>query len=781
MRSACEAPLRFWYGRLRFPPQSTPSWYRDRLREELQERRLAKTPWQKLSERSDVFFAITRARYDGILTTAPKLPSPFAPRYMLVYTYMLAKYTSRWMFYRTAAIFCSAPCWDLVCEVVNPNKDHKLEEVASRHQMDPARFRRDDGFLFYDGSQVIEDLVPGGLPAFHDMSEAEKSHWRDRAIRKIQLDCVNNDRAAVVAGHYMFWDESEEVSKTICTAGDLDVYTHILFLNVPAEVIASRRQNDKDRSRPIISVSHLRRWQYAEMSELCSLCPTHGIWFTPVHTALISNAKSLVEKAAALLRDFRSHTKDYNLLLASRKLDETIAAIPGQLDTMLVMDGDKTLAEEDAGVLFWQKALTRIHLGDPLKALFGSPLGYSYPAFRQAILLYEEECDDDKDFDDRCETVASEINIYPEIRALLQHLSTHTHVGVVVVTSGLHRVWEKVLKRACLADRVKVISGSRLTDSFVVTPEAKGALVARLRDVHKMYVWAFGDSPVDMEMLKGADQAIVVVGHEHTRSKSMDVSLRNAIDAGHLQARQALLPPNVSPRLDTAALPLVQLTDEKLIASILSNPQQRVFHASDRAAAKLLMTPMRHADNAGPSLREAHRRTGSYLATEFLATHVGLEGYPIRHVQGTTVTGYQLLHEEKTLIVALMRGGEPMAFGVNEVFPRAMFLHARNPDEIREHHLEGIRNIFLVDSVVNTGRSILEFVEYIRELNTTTRIVVVSGAVQAEAVSVTGPLRRLLANDVNISIVTLRLSDNKFTSRGTTDTGHRLFNTTHLD
>ncbi|OJD21181.1 hypothetical protein ACJ73_07483 [Blastomyces percursus] len=142
MRSACEAPLRFWYGKLRLPPQSTPSWYQDRLREELQERRLAKVPWQKLSEMSDVLFAITRARYDVILAIAPKLPFIFAPRYVFVYTYMLAKYTSRWMFYRTAAIICNAPRWDLVCEVVNPSKDHKLEEVASRHRMDPAKFRR---------------------------------------------------------------------------------------------------------------------------------------------------------------------------------------------------------------------------------------------------------------------------------------------------------------------------------------------------------------------------------------------------------------------------------------------------------------------------------------------------------------------------------------------------------------------------------------------------------------------------------------------------------------
>jgi hypothetical protein len=55
---------------------------------------------------------------------------------------MLAKYTLRWKFYRTAAFLCNAPHYDLVREVVNPSKDHRLEEVASRHQNDPVEFKR---------------------------------------------------------------------------------------------------------------------------------------------------------------------------------------------------------------------------------------------------------------------------------------------------------------------------------------------------------------------------------------------------------------------------------------------------------------------------------------------------------------------------------------------------------------------------------------------------------------------------------------------------------------
>jgi hypothetical protein len=132
--------LKRWHKMLGLPQQSPPSWYRDRLREELLERRMAKTAWQKLSEASDVFFSSSRAQHDGF--PVRKLPPHVTSRHVLVYAYMLAKFTSRWKFYRTVAVICNVPHYDLVREVVNPSKDHKLEEVASRHHINPAKFRR---------------------------------------------------------------------------------------------------------------------------------------------------------------------------------------------------------------------------------------------------------------------------------------------------------------------------------------------------------------------------------------------------------------------------------------------------------------------------------------------------------------------------------------------------------------------------------------------------------------------------------------------------------------
>ncbi|PMD56107.1 uncharacterized protein K444DRAFT_632542 [Hyaloscypha bicolor E] len=634
-------------------------------------------------------------------------------------------------------------------------------------------------FEFYDGAKMIANLVPGGLDAFQKLEEQEKVHWRQLAIDTIGKECADSGRVAVVAGHFMFWPEETEAGQPVYTRNDLDTFTHILYLDVPAELVAQRCLNDTERSRASASINHLRRWQQAEKTQLRHLCYHHGILFS-----LVSPHPTLLNKVSTLLRDFRHHTEEYNLSRAESRMEEVLLAGQGQLETVLVMDADRTLAVKDSGALFWKMVSNSRQSGDEerwLKTLFSSPLGYSYTAFRQAALLYEEVAND-QEFNAFCENVASAVAMYPEFVSLLQLVAGQEHVGAIVVTCGLRGVWDKVLEREGLSKTVKVIGGGRIADGFVVTAAVKAAMVARLRDIHHMYVWAFGDSVLDLQMLRKADQAIVVVGEEQTRSKTMDAALLNAIDNGGLSAQQVLLPSNVSPRLDTTKLPLIQLTDPEFIDYIIRRSSQhplQVLHATDRNAAKLLMTPMRDATVAGPVLREAHRRVGWYLATEFLAEMIGVEEYPIPHVQGYQTSGYRLCREKKTSIVALMRGGEAMAFGVNEAFPSAMFVHAKRPEDIEPHHLLQQRTVVLVDSVVNSGKTVVNFVQHIHSLHATIHIVVVAGVVQAQSVS-EGSLAQALACHANFSLITLRLSDNKFTGRGTTDTGNRLFNTTHL-
>ena len=475
------------------------------------------------------------------------------------------------------------------------------------------------------------------------------------------------------------------------------------------------------------------------------------------------------------------------MICAKAKLDAILANNKHPIHSILVLDADRTLAAEDTGLLFWEFAARRYPdaaCGSTLKDLFSGPLGYSWLAFRQAALLYEAVCDE-RNFDLICEEVATAVTMRPEFASLLRMVGTLPHVSAVVVTCGLRCIWDKILKKAGLSEVVQVIGGGRLVDGYVITPEVKGSLILHLQAVHKMYVRAFGDSPVDLPMLVQANDAIIVVGEESTRSRSMDAALLETIDNAGLQARQVLLPQNVSPRLDTGRLPLVDMSGRSFAESFVFDlpgncgPGLRIFHATDKKSAKLLMTPMRDAAIAGPALRGAHYNTGWYLATEFLTELLGVEECPVMHVQGNMTSGYRLLHERETLVVPLMRGGEPMAFGVNQAFPLARFVHASQPSDIVASHLKDIHNVILVDSVVNSGKSVVDFVRHMQDLCPTIRIVVVAGVVQEQAIS-EGGLVYEHSRHAKLDLVALRISENKYSGKGGTDTGNRLFNTTHL-
>ncbi|KAJ5953024.1 uncharacterized protein N7479_011437 [Penicillium vulpinum] len=632
-----------------------------------------------------------------------------------------------------------------------------------------------DEFAFYDGSDVVAAVTPGGLEAFHNLTKEAQNDCRERAIGKVKQESHNTGKAAIVAGHFMFWAEEDENGESVCTPGDLNTYTHILYLDPPAELIAKYRFDDDKRSRPNVSISHLTKWKQTEKSQLRYLCRCHDILFVPIYPPL--------ESVNSLICDFHRHTESYNMNLVKQKMDEILGAY-STLETVILMDADKTLAEEDSGVLFWEQVglpPAESKNSGPLKALFSGPLGYSYTGFRQAALLYEEAVIGEE-FEACCQAVSSMVHMYRDIVGLLHLVRKTSYVRAVVVTCGIRSVWEKVLKREGLSETVKVIGGGRVADGLVVTPSVKAELVTYLRASRGLHVVAFGDSPLDLEMLKAADQAIVITGEEITRSKSMEVKLAEAIGKNGFQPCQAVLAPYATPRLDNTRLPLVQLTDQCFIDSVLSRRKIRslhVIHATDRAAAKLLMTPTRDASVSGPALRDVHRRVGWYLGTEFCTQIIGLESHPISHVQGHQTEGHRLLNEKATLIVPLMRGGEPMAFGVNDAFPIAMFHHAKLPEDIQHDHLKNMATIILVDSVVNSGKSILQFVKHIRSLHSTIRIVVVAGVIHSQTVS-TGMIARELGRFNGLSFVALRLSDNQFTGSGTTDTGNRLFNTVHM-
>ncbi|KAK3614237.1 hypothetical protein LTR56_027383 [Elasticomyces elasticus] len=633
-----------------------------------------------------------------------------------------------------------------------------------------------DNLHLREGSEVIEGIVPGGLETFNTLTSAEKTMYREQSITKIRDECVQSGKTVVVAGHLMFWNDAQQTAPDpVYTRQDLETYTHILYLDTDPNIVAQRRRDDRGRARPELSVGHLRKWQEEEKRRLRQLCYENSIIFSCIVDASVPYKMPMDRmRPFAVLQDCWKSCETLNKTIAAQKLDNVVAKNHSLVETMLVFDADKTLAPVDTGEIFFMGAKD-----EPLKTLFQTS-GYTYTAFRQATLLYEEAMTDNA-FEATCEQIATKISICDEILNLLQAVDQHNHVGMVIMTCGLRLVWDKVLARAGLSTAIPVIGGGRITDGYVVTPDTKADLVARLKDHHGLRVVAFGDSEMDLPMLKRADQAVIVVGDEVTRSKSMDGHLRHAILQSGLQVHQTLVAGSSTSRLLglPEEPPLINLWKQHTIASFTKR-HLPIFDATESTAAKLLQTAMRDAKIFGPALREAHRRAGHYLATAYLTDVIGLEECPINHVQGTRTLGHRLLDEQRTTIVPLMRGGEPMAFGVSEVFPLAMFVHAKKMEDLAAGHLRDQSMVILVDAVINTGHSIVEFVERVRELKPGIQIVVVAGVIQADTVKPGGTIRKL-ALEGNLSVVALRLSENSYKGHKATDTGDRLFNTTEVD
>ncbi|WAO94754.1 Hypothetical protein NCS54_01235200 [Fusarium falciforme] len=594
---------------------------------------------------------------------------------------------------------------------------------------------------------MIESLVPGGLEAFQAMGRQRKAGWRGRVIQEIKKDAFANEKMAIVSAHFMFWPEEQATGHPVYVLSDLDVFTHIIYLNTPAECILQRRSVDKLKYQPAVAVEHLRKWQEDELNRPRLVCSQSDIL---LH--VLTDPESMCEKATLVIEYLCFITPGrVNDQAVIEELNNMCHYSGGeQLETALVLDADKTLTSVDTDFLFWE-AVHQIRppstRTSPVKGIFAGRLDYSPNAFHRATLLYEGAADDDE-YDSLCETVASSVTIYSEALTLLRVAAARPHILVVVVTHRLARVWEKVLRRHDLSGRVRVLGGGRISDGNR----------NYLRKDWNLHAWAFGEGALDFLMLKAANEAKIVVGHERDGTSS----------AGFISAMETI----ASCWFNKATLPVARLGDPDFVNSVLRHRFEMV-HATEKGAAKLLLSSMRAASAAGPVLRAVHKSIGAYLALEFVSELIGLEDHPITDVQEHQLGHCRLRDEQRTSIVAITRKGEPIACGLSEVFPSIMFILVASMARINHDDLQHQRTVILVDSAINDGQTMMEFIEQIRKFHPQIRIVVVAGIVHPKVTERTHHLNKMMRRS-GASLVALRVSEEDFTGTGSTETDNRL-------
>lgn len=190
---------------------------------------------------------------------------------------------------------------------------------------------------------------------------------------------------------------------------------------------------------------------------------------------------------------------------------------------------------------------------------------------------------------------------------------------------------------------------------------------------------------------------------------------------------------------------------------------------SDEPLLRLLVNATRQAQLKGPALAEAHRDVGRQLARS-VARHLVLEDFEIQHVTGRS-TGVRLKAGAEPVILAVMRAGLFLAEGVWCSLPESSLLLHNDGTDLQGASMHG-RPLIIVDSVINTGRSIRDVLSAVSVLQPASIAVVALVAYRAN-------LQVLVDDFPDVFFHVARLSDHSYVGRGTTDTGARLFGTTN--
>lgn len=141
--------------------------------------------------------------------------------------------------------------------------------ILEKLKQDP---KLNDAFIFFEGSEAIVIVTDGGLAGFQKLPRDEQKAKREAAINYIQQQSIEKEKPALVTGHFMFWPQEKRLGQEVYTQRDIDVYTHIIYLDLQPAVVQKFRERDSNRERAQTSVDHLIKWQKEEKQNLGRIC-----------------------------------------------------------------------------------------------------------------------------------------------------------------------------------------------------------------------------------------------------------------------------------------------------------------------------------------------------------------------------------------------------------------------------------------------------------------------------------------------------------------------------
>ena len=322
-----------------------------------------------------------------------------------------------------------------------------------------------------NGSQELRRICGG---SFSELSEEEKHQVR---IKYTEYINGLNDEVIVSDGHYSFMET------VAFTEADGELYDIFIYLYCSPENLKERYAlSEKNGKFAGESIESLRQWQEFEINNLREECHRRNKDFY-----VVSDNEEEQNKFFDFLSLLREGFSSYDL---ATDICNQIMEQFNKQDILYIVDGDKTIIIQDS-YRFCCNGKTKIFDGD---------FYTGYQSFLFEKELQTASIDKSK---------IAEITINNEVYDIV------ASNNYVVLSSGIKDLWSDIANAKNLGT---------IFASPYISADVKYYVVKQLRE-HGYTIFAYGDSKIDLYMLREADKGFLYIGKRISRS------LKNALAA----------------------------------------------------------------------------------------------------------------------------------------------------------------------------------------------------------------------------------------------------------
>lgn len=512
------------------------------------------------------------------------------------------------------------------------------------------------GVRVLHGSEELQRISNG---VFSKLSEKDKEQVRIHYTEYVKSIV---DETIISDGHYSFLDD------VVFTDADGDLYDVFLYLYCKPEVLLRRYQlSEKNIKYAALSETVISQWQYFEIESLRKECHMRGKDFYVI---------SDNDKECCLEKFICSMESGYSSFRHAKEIVNQIRTIFPNPTMLYIVDGDKTIMKEDT-YRYCCNGKTSIFDGD----FYTGYQSWLFADVLEHIIIKTDAID--------------ELELNEEIWEVMKDNN------YVILSAGITELWSDISIRKNL---------NNVIASPYISADTKYFVVKELRALGYV-IKAYGDSKIDVYMLKEADTGFLWIGDRI--SKSLKLEKLHGVKLIYNQDNYILS----------------EQSDEKILADIATCKSNSGIN--------------------GRKLAKAHFRLGNCIGKELK----------------------NRIPEQNTALLVLDRGGRFFGDGLYCGFGGHFYPYNPANDEIPVFNQEVV---VIVDSVINTGKSIRELVSKLKERNPNIEIVIATNVIQKSAID--------LFSDYLLFAV--RVSDNCFIGKNQAvqkgnsgpDTADRLFN-----